>query len=1241
MAALLAALPVSSALATSYTWTGNAGDNNWSNPLNWSPNGTPGASDSVSFATSASPSAGTASTLSNSASLTVSSLTIDGATVSNSGNIALASSGLFNIIQTGTTTLSGGGTITLGGANSELELTGTGTLVNAGNFIDGAGTLLISSGTLVNNATIAADKAGATLTIGGSAALVNNGTFEALNGGTLAMTDGVYELGNLIAGTLSTVYLNNNLSGGLGGGTISGAGTILVNQSNFANLTNYSTVSVMPAGKLYLLTGVVNDGNITASPGGTGSASIILENGSSLATLQGNGTITLNSGSDCLYLWDGPTDNASNYIHGTGSIDIASQTATNQGVIAADRSSASLLISGTSTGSLLGSFINSGTLAALNGASLSIACPFADTGTINAAAGSQVSVSVPATVGGGTFTGAGSISFTSIGTFSGFSNSTTLNVGGFSSGYGTSASGTINNSGTINVSGVNGALYFSDAAALATTLTGGGTVALKNESLSVGPGTFTNANNLIAGSGTVNVSGTLSVNQGTMTASGGVLSINGGTLASLTNSGTLQAINGATLSILCPLNDTGTILVGSNSGISIGSVSAAATINGGTIIVGANALATLESGTLSNATISGAGVLSVPLGGCVVSAIDNSGTIEFQGAAYDYLQGVFTNSGTIVFNGYCSNNAKSLTLQGHGTCNFADGVLSLPAGTVLNVDNTIGGYGSITVSSGATFSNEATIAGTSTTGVLSLSGSFINSGTLGAYGGGALGIYGSVANSGTIAPGAGSVVGVDTSYGVVTGGTIALVSGSELAMSGGEVSGANISGTGTVLANSGILLNCVNSAPISNTTGSLALSGTFNNSGTIYISGSGVNTPEVELLLGYLTGNGTIAMSGASEFYAVGSGTLVNANNTIVGSGELVAQGGTFLNEALINGTGNLRISTLYGGTFVNSGTILAASGTLGLGGPLVNNGVITAAAGSTVTIQSSLSGGSINGSGSFYGAGGTLSTVSNFASIYVPSGTFNLAGTVTNSGTITVTAPTPTYIPATLLQDLSSGTTTLAGGGTVMLGQKTILSQNGTGARFVNAGNTVLGIGTISASGGEIINQGTFGASVANGTLSISSTNSGTFANSGTILAASGGELSDTASITNSGTLESLGASTLLISANVSGGTAGIGNSGGTIAVGAGGTLSPSAIGGNIAVTGGTFSPQIGGIGTLDSLNASAGTVTLRLLASGANDEVAVTNAATLGANLNLAAAPTFSPSTQSIYTLLTAGGE
>jgi hypothetical protein len=247
-----------------FTWDAGAGaDTSWFNPLNWSPDGTPGAADTAILNTAATIDLSTADatvanfqqttgTLTGTKTLTVlTSFAWTGGTQSGAGSTIIG----------GTLTLSGAGTKTLNAR----------TLINNGTVnLSGVGGLTTSNATVTNNGvfnvTDDADVAGsgsggftnsATGTLNKSGAGTTSTFYVFTNAGTVNAAGGTLNFGNGFTQTAgSTVLSGGTMSGSFAfnvqGGELRGTGTI----------------------------GTLNNTGAIVRPGGTGAAGTLTVAGS-------------------------------------------------------------------------------------------------------------------------------------------------------------------------------------------------------------------------------------------------------------------------------------------------------------------------------------------------------------------------------------------------------------------------------------------------------------------------------------------------------------------------------------------------------------------------------------------------------------------------------------------------------------------------------------------------------------------------------------------------------------------------------------------------------------------------------------------------------------------------------------------------------------------------------------------------------------------------------------------------
>src|ERR1019366_5266617 len=430
--------------------------------------------------------------------------------------------------------------------------------------------------------------------------------------------------------------------------------------------------------------------------------------------------------------------------------------------------------------------------------------------------------------------------------------------------------------------------------------------------------------------------------------------------------------------------------------------------------------------------------------------------------------------------------------------------------------------------------------------------------------------------------------------GIPNDGTVeALIANGGTATVGGGTSflvGTLIVGTGTVGDTSAVSI-ADNAA--------LTVATSIINHATISLNSAG-NTTDLRIAGGAtvsLSGGGTVLLAGTSNANyipdaALGTGELINVDNTIAGQGNiglgqlaldnrsggvidansaaaltLQSNGAGFANEGLIEATGG-------GGMGINGGTIAqSATGTLlatGTGSSirLYNNAAVT---GGTLTTK---------GGGSIYTVSGHVVTLSGLTVSAGSTYTGNdnsyttLAGTIVNQGTLALaSAGNPAEFRVG-----GGQTVTLQGTGTVNLGGTSTANYIrdaalGTG-ELINTGNVIQGMGHVGNGQMAMDNQ-------AGGIVDANLTGQGLDLQP------------NSAGFTNEGLLEATNGGILGIN-GASGGA--IAQTGGTIlATGAG---SGAELYYNATVSGGTLTTSNGG--SIFTLNGHAATLTNVTLSAG-----------------------------------------
>ena len=318
-------------------------------------------------------------------------------TITNQGNFQLlAGSGNNTFLNMdGNVTLQGGGTVTLdsGDANGAVYLQQSGgsyTLTNGNNQIQGYGVIGNGGLSVVNTAAavVNANTSGQTLTLNGSGGVVNAGLLEATGGGVLQLATTVDNLGGTIAAGSGTVNLNSTLQGG----TLTGAGFQTNGTATLDGATE-GALTLLPGGTwtgglnttTYLLGALTNQGNIQLIAGSGNNAFL---NIAANTTLQGGGTVTLDSGDtngEAYVQQSGGSytlTNGNNQIQGYGVIGNGGLSFINAigGILSANVPGRTLLVNAS------GTVTNAGTFEA-DGGTLSLASALTNLGGDTLAAG--------------------------------------------------------------------------------------------------------------------------------------------------------------------------------------------------------------------------------------------------------------------------------------------------------------------------------------------------------------------------------------------------------------------------------------------------------------------------------------------------------------------------------------------------------------------------------------------------------------------------------------------------------------------------------------------------------------------------------------------------------------------------------------------------------------------------------------------------------------------------------------
>jgi filamentous hemagglutinin len=482
--------------------------------------------------------------------------------------------------------------------------------------------------------------------------------------------------------------------------------------------------------------------------------------------------------------------------------------------------------------------------------------------------------------------------------------------------------------------------------------------------------------------------------------------------------------------------------------------------------------------------------------------LSNTGQINITGSASTTAKLVVTNtatsSGTIVI-GY-----------------FAGSLGDLTAAKLDITGGTLEGFGTVT---GALHVTGGTVVGgnfDSTPGTLSVSGSYSQSGSgrlqtdintgstpqssiVGVKGGpGTPGAAGSVnLAGGTLLINAISSLAADTPYTVMTFGPHHLYGEFSQVETEGQLGNFTGNRTSVNLGNGNSLDVLYNEA-----------------SGTIQVEL--VATP-TRTTYDWDTGSGT--WDTAADWNPPGNKTTPSSNsNVTIGTGKggtvTLAQDETINSLTITSGytlSGATHSITTNAGVSVGSGAALSLDD-MNVGGVFTDMGSVTLAGvltintgtGGRLTLSNgSITGGGINGNGTFETNAGTTGTLKDLTiyggTTYTASNgaTTDISGAISDRGTIQVNG---------LLKLI--GATTLSGGGVVSLSTKGggSASIEGAGETLTNSADTIEGTGTIGNGSLALSNGGTIDADISRGTLTLNGT--GGITNTGVFEATSGGIL-------------------------------------------------------------------------------------------------------------------------------------
>ncbi len=1112
-------------------------------------------------------------------------------TIDNKGTIALQSLGNFTdlVVSSGTTTLKGGGSVTLSNSSANRVFGGVGsTLDNVDNTISGTGQLGTNANLSIVNRSggvIDANQTGALLLNGGTP-VTNNGLIRATNTGGLVISSTVVD--STGGGTIQAIGAGSHVdlsSGTIKGGTITTSGGGVVQTTGVGTLdgtagaitiASGSTVIVANNTQLNLAGTVSAQGTIKMNSLGN-FTDVVIAAGSTI-TLTGPGGITSSdSGANRIYGAGAGAIlvNADSVISGAGAIGVnASLTLRNKSVIDANLGNA-LVFNGPTAVENTGTIRSTNTTAGNGGVLLQTTID--NTGSGNAglitAIGANTHVDLQSgTIKGGTITtsGGGVVQVVSSGLLDGTAAPVTISTGStvqVNNNTQLNLAGTVNAQGTIKLNSLGNFTDLVIAGASTVNLTGPGGITSSNSTanriLGAAAGAvLNNVDSVISGAGQIGGNANLILKNQALVDANLTAALTIDSPNAVQNTGTLRASN-------TTAGNGGLVLSGTtidNTGKS----------NSGQIqATGANAHVDIVNGTtILGGTLTGSGggtfnTNNSTLDGSTAGAPVNiaaATTVNVGNNANMTLAGTLANNGTIALNS--GGNFTDLIISANGAALTGGGTVALSntpanriygntAGAMLeNVDNVIAGAGQISPGSGMIFRNDtAGVVDATKDNALSITGfgssnpvqnvgllqTTSGTGGLAITGGSVIDNTGN-GNAGRImADGAGTHVDITSAS--IRGGTLT-------GKNGGVFNGSNSTLDGTA---AGAPVNIAAGTTLlygNNTANNLV--GAINNAGTIALNSGGNFT---DLIIGAggatLTGGGTIALSNTptNRIYSSSAGTVLNnIDNTIIGAGQMFTSGGLSLNNSGTVEANSANTLTLGLDITNNSGGVLRGSGAGGMvvnAGTTTNNGLVEATNGSAVTFN----GPAVVANN----AGGTLT-----GGIWRAISTGSGATVAVNGGTIATNAA-DIYL-------VGAGSTLTVGGTAI---DQTLATNNGA-LRIQESRQFVA-----SGGGGDFTNNGLIELASGSANASFKATNSLTNSTSGVI---SGYGTVDN-HVANAGTITAA-----LGTLNVTGGVTGTG----TVAAAAGATLNLS--GATAANTAGVLSLASGGSLNLGSQNITIG---------------------------------------------------
>ncbi len=617
---------------------------------------------------------------------------------------------------------------------------------------------------------------------------------------------------------------------------------------------------------------------------------------------------------------------------------------------------------------------------------------------------------------------------------------------------------------------------FTDTAGGATIQVDGGTTLTLDDVTVIG--------GAIADDGTIDISGTVTLENG-VTVNGGVLSIASGATLDIENSvtGTGAMLNGVDV-----LN-SGTIQVDAGSG---GTTTVALVLDGGTTVTGGTLLIHVPDSSFE-------GVVEIATGGATFDdvTVENNNILTIDSSATLTLDdnttisgGTITDNGTIHITGPAKVSSANLNIAASGFLLVGsneilklDGV-AVTGGTITDngtidvlgsssingttageaTTNAILDSGGVTVESGVTLTlDNVTVNGTIFTDIATGSTIKVDSGDT-------LAFNGATINGGTL-----KVLGEMDSSGIsfITGATIVNANNIVIVSGTLTIDPTSVTNTGTIEVKGDSTL-VLSDDIVTNDGGTIQVDAIPSHTATLDLEGSTINGGTLTIS-GLLDATGTNGLHGMAITNALGA-TLESTGGVLMIDGS----NATFNNAGLLEANGGGL--DLTNDTLTNTGTLQATdSSVLELTSTTVTNtgGTVTVDAGSTLDLDGgdSISGGTLGNSGTLDATG--TNGLHGMAITNALGATLELTG-----GVLTIDGSNTTFNNAGLLEANGGGldltNDTLTNTGTLQATNSSVLELTSTtvtntgGTVTVDAGSTLDLDGGDSISGGTLGNSGT-----------------------------------------------------------------------------------------------------------------------------------------------------------------------